>query len=79
MLYLPAGYGRPPLTAAVPTPIYHSAAHPTAGGVPSMDCPHYSADSQRRRRRRRCAPPAALPVAVDGLGCARVARVDFQR
>ena len=53
MLYLPAGYGRPPLTAAVPTPIYHSAAHPTAGGVPSMDCPHYSADSHTGSRRSR--------------------------
>jgi len=44
-MYLPAGYGRPPLTEAVPTPTYHSAAYPTAGGVPSMDCPHYSASS----------------------------------
>ena len=45
MLYLPVGHGRPPLTTAVPTAIDHTAAHPTVGGVPSMDYRPYSANS----------------------------------
>jgi len=46
MLYLPVGHGRPPRTTAVPTAIDHTAAHPTVGGVPSMDYRPYSANSQ---------------------------------
>ena len=45
MLYLPVGHGRPPLTTAGPTAIDHTAAHPTVGGVPSMDYRPSSANS----------------------------------
>ena len=45
MLSLPDRHGRSPLTTAGPTAIYHTAVHPTTGGVLSRDCRPYSANS----------------------------------